>query len=169
LRIKQDPNRAEELLLFAAWQGSASAQEILGLWYLREGRKSEAESWLVRAMGQRAEHAMQWYRAQSTSTQIEIVERSITELVQMAGTGENTYFAKAARWCRRSGAIDLLCLPHAAEHHDACSLTQETLDLLGIKDFESSVRTTPADYANGMAIPCPRNPKHGRCYEIDSF
>jgi tetratricopeptide (TPR) repeat protein len=96
LRIKQDPNRAEELLLFAAWQGSAGAQEILGLWYLREGRKSEAESWLARAMGQRAEHAMKWYRAQSTSTQLEIVERSITELVQMAGTGENTYFAKAS-------------------------------------------------------------------------
>ena len=159
LRIKQDPNRAEELLLFAALQGSAGAQQILGLWYLREGRKAEAEMWLARAVGQRAELAMKWYRAQPHSMQIEMVQRSVTELLQMAGTGENTYFAKAARWCRRSGAIDLLCLPHAAEHHDACSLTQETLDLLGIKDFESSPAYTSCRLREQFGNPLPEKPQ----------
>jgi TPR repeat protein len=157
-RLESDPNRAEELLLFAARQGSAGAQEILGLWYLREGRKSEAESWLTRAVGQGAELAMKWYRAQPRSTQIEIVQQSINELVQMSGTDKNTYFAKAARWCRRSGAIDLLCLPHAAEHHDACSLTQETLDLLGIKDFESSPAYNSCRLRERYGNPLPEKP-----------
>jgi TPR repeat protein len=158
-RVESDPKRAEELLLFAASQGSAGAQEILGLWYLREGRKSEAESWLARAVGQRAELAMKWYRAQSRSMQIEIVQQSINELVQMSGTGQNTYFAKAARWCRRSGAIDLLCLPDAAEHHDACSLTQETLDLLGIKDFESSPAYNSCRLRERYGNPLPEKPQ----------
>ena len=158
-RVESDPKRAEELLLFAASQGSAGAQEILGLWYLREGRKSEAESWLARAVGQRAELAMKWYRAQSRSMQIEIVQQSINELVQMSGTGQNTYFAKAARWCRRSGAIDLLCLPYAAENYDACSLTQETLDLLGIKDFESSPAYDSCRLRERYGNPLPEKPQ----------
>ena len=158
-RLETDPKRAEELLLFAAWQGSAGAQEILGLWYLREGRKSEAVSWLTRAVGQRAEHAMKWYRAQPRSMQIEMLERSINELVQMSGTDEHTYFAKAARWCRRSGAIDLLCLPYAAEHHDACSLTEETLDLLGIKDFESSPAYNSCRLRERYGNPLPEKPQ----------
>jgi len=158
-RLETDPKRAEELLLFAALQGSAGAQQILGLWYVREGRKAEAEMWLARAVGQRAELAMKWYRAQPRSTQVEIVQRSINELVQMSETGENTYFAKAARWCRRSGAIDLLCLPHAAEHHDTCSLTQETLDLLGIKDFESSPAYNSCRLRQRYGNPLPEKPR----------
>jgi hypothetical protein len=102
--------------------------------------------------------------------QIEIVQQSINELVQMSGTGQNTYFAKAARWCRRSGAIDLLCLPYAAENYDACSLTQETLDLSGNKGLRelAGVRLLQITRTVWQSL-ARENPKHGRCYEIDSF
>lgn len=76
LLLEQNPSRAKALLRFAALQGHAEAQAMLGLLFLREGQDVEAETWLAHAVGQRAELAMEWYWAQSVEKQLEVLHRS---------------------------------------------------------------------------------------------
>jgi TPR repeat protein len=137
LLIKENPQRAEELLLHAAAQGMPEAQEALGLLLLQQ-RRSEAEKWLALAVAQRMDLARRWYSRQSTDRHLELLHQSSIELVIMARQ-EKTMFGAAARWCRTPrGTFELVCLAHAIEGYRECGLSEESAALLSIRDFESS-------------------------------
>jgi TPR repeat protein len=135
--LKQEPNRAEELLLSAASEGEPAAQAGLGLILLRRGRAAEAEDWLARAVALRSELARSWYDSQPSDRQFRILVESSTYLKHLREQ-PTPYLSDAISWCARLSTADFHCLTHASEQHHVCTITLGTAIALQINHFPGS-------------------------------
>jgi tetratricopeptide (TPR) repeat protein len=138
LMLRKDPRRGEMLLTRAAAADFPEAQAFLGFFLLQEGRETEGEMWLTRAVAHRSEIGMEWHRTLDRERQGEVTRNAVAYLLDRSRSLDDTDFGRGAEWCARSGRMDLFCLPFALTHHRDCDLHDKSRELLEVVEFERS-------------------------------